>query len=428
MRKERLILKKESFGGLFVDTQIGRRKFLKPDEYEIKKQELLESKDRDSKVQIIDVIERGYPLLTDAISTPNGIFWELTKRCNGACTDCFMDSNAPKWNRTEVSFSEIEDIVRQFVDLGGYSIRLTGGEPTLRADFFDIVDLLNKLGVEVGLNTNGMFDERKLEQILSRSIKDIRISLDGPEEVNDRIRWSGNYRGAIRTIERIAEYNQTASDPVKPTINVVLMRSTMPHIEHMIRLAQSYGFKISFGLMRLSGRAQTDEMLSPEEVVLAAYKVQQMREQLGLRKGVIRVNYDIFCEGMQDGKGKEISGYAPYPFDNSKCPLGSSGLNLDAYARIAPCGYFVNAEELAGEDIRGKDLLNVWHNSLLLKMMRSLTREGCTDCGYHKIKCDGGCPAMAYFVDGNINGKDPYCIRDVNVSGLVKREISRGKK
>ena len=420
MKNRRLILKKESFGGLFVDTEIGRRKFLKPDEYESKRQELLQLEDRAAKVQIIDVTERGYPLLTDATSSPSSVFWELTKHCNGACTDCFMDSNSPRWNQAETSFSEIEKIVRQFADLGGYSVRLTGGEPTLRKDFFDIVDLLNEADMEVGLNTNGMFDEKKLEQILSRGIKDIRISLDGPEEVNDRIRWHGNYRGAIATVERIAEYNKTAIEPTKPTINVVLMKSTKPYIEHMIELAHSYNFKISFGLMRLSGRAKTDEMLSPEEVVQATYSVQKMRNKLGLAKGAVRVNYDIFCEGTQDRKGNERVGYSPYPFDGSKCPLGSSGLNLDAYARIAPCGYFVNVEKMSGEDIRGKDLLGVWHNSPLLKMIRSLTREGCTDCGHYKVKCEGGCPAMAYFLDGNINGRDPYCIRDVDLTNIGK--------
>jgi mycofactocin biosynthetic radical S-adenosylmethionine protein MftC len=424
MKNRRLILKKESFGGFFVDTDIGRRKFLRPDEYEAKKQELLQLEDRTAKVQIIDVTERGYPLLTDATSSPNSVFWELTKHCNGACTDCFMDSNSPRWNQPEVSFPEIEEITRQFTDLGGYSIRLTGGEPTLRQDFFDVVDLLNESGMEVGLNTNGMFDEKKLEQILSRGIKDIRISLDGPEEVNDRIRWHGNYRGAITTIERIAQYNKTAQEPTTPTINVVLMRSTMPHMEHMARLAHGYGFKISFGLMRLSGRARSDEMLSPEEVVQAAYTAQRMRDELGLPQGAIRVNYDIFCEGTQDGKGKKISGYAPFPFDNSKCPLGTSGLNIDAYARIAPCGYFVNAEEMMGEDIRGKDLLHVWHNSPLLQMIRKLTRDGCTDCDYYKVKCNGGCPAMAYFLDGNINGRDPYCIRDVDVVSIARAKPS----
>ncbi len=419
MPTRKLILKKESFGGFFVDTKTGKRELLKPAEYETKKQELLKLQEQGENVKLVDVTQLGYPLLQNETSSPNALFWELTKHCDGACTDCFMDSNSPKWNKEEVSFLEIEDIVKQFADLGAYSIRLTGGEPTLRPDFFDIVDLLNGQGIQVGLNTNGMFDERKLEAILSRGIKDIRVSLDGPEEVNDGIRWLGNYKGVIKTIERIADYNKSASEPTKPTINVVLMRSNMPYMEYMIELAQKYGFKISFGLMRLSGRAKTKEMLSPEEVVQAAYRVQQMREKLRLPKGAVRVNYDIFCEGLQDGKGREISGYTPYPFDNSRCPLGSSGLNLDAYARISPCGYFVNAEELSGEDIRGKDLLDIWHNSPILKMIRTLTREGCTDCEYHKIKCNGGCPAMAYFVEGDINGKDPYCIREVNISKVI---------
>ncbi|HLC57770.1 MAG TPA: radical SAM protein [Candidatus Nanoarchaeia archaeon] len=427
MKDRRLILKKESFGGLFVDTAVGRMRFLKPQEYESKKQELLQLEDKAAKVQIVDVTEKGYPLLTDAASSPNSIFWELTKHCNGACADCFMDSNSPKWNKEEVSFSEIEEIIMQFAALGGYYIRLTGGEPTLRQDFFDIVDLLNEAGIEIGLNTNGMFDEKKLEQILSSGIKDIRISLDGPEEVNDRIRWAGNYTGAIRTIERVADYNKTASDPTNPTINVVLMRSTMPHMEYMIRLAHGYEFKISFGLMRLSGRAKIDEMLPPEEVVQAAYEAQRMRDELGLIQGTIRVNYDIFCERTQDGKGGEITGYAPFPFDNSKCPLGTSGLNIDAYARMAPCGYFLNAEELMGEDIRGRDLLHIWHNSPLLKRIRDLTREGCADCDYHKVRCNGGCPAMAYFLEGDISGRDPYCIKDVNISRFVQERKLAGK-
>ncbi len=417
---KKLILKKESFGGLYVDTRTGKRDFLRPAEYELKKQELLSFKNEGVEVKLVDVTEMGYQLIPDATSTPTSLFWELTKRCNGFCTDCFMDSNAKKWQQNEVNFQEIETIARQFSDLGGSSVRLTGGEPTLRVDLFDIIDLFNGHGLEVGLNTNGMFDEKKLEQIVSRGIKDIRISLDGPREVNDKTRWPGNYEGAIKTIERLAEYNKSSSNPTKPTINVVLMKSTKPYIDHMIKLANSYDFKISFGLMRLSGRAQKDEMLSPEEIVKSAYLVQELRDKLKLKKGAVRINYDLFCEGAQDVKGKPLTGYTPYPFDNSKCALGGSGLNLDAYARIVPCGYLINAEEWVGEDIRGKDLLSVWHNSPILKKMRGPARVGCDDCAHYKIKCNGGCPAMAYFETGDINGKDPYCVKNVDLSSMGK--------
>ena len=419
--QKRLILKKESFGGIFVDTYTGEQTFLRHEEYESKKNELSQLKDKIAKVQIIDVTEMGYPLLTNAISSPCSMFWELTKSCNGACTNCFMDANSPKLNQAEVSFLEIKDIIRQFADLGGYSIRLTGGEPTLRQDFFDIVDLLNETGMITGLNTNGMFNEKTLEQILLKGIKDIRISLDGPEDVNDRVRWPGNYKGAIATVERIAEYNKTALEPTTPTINVVLMKSTMPYIKHMIKLANNYGFKISFGLMRLSGRANSEEMLSPEDVAQASHTAQCMRDELGLAHGTVRINYDIFCESTQDGKGMIVSGYSPYPFDNSKCPLGACGLNLDAYARVVTCGYFTDVEKMTGEDIRGNDMLQVWHQSKLLQSIRGVTRNSCTGCDYYKTKCNGGCPAMAYFLYGNIKGKDPYCIKDIDIESLQKQ-------
>ncbi|MBU2592014.1 MAG: radical SAM protein [Patescibacteria group bacterium] len=420
MKNRKLILKKESFGGLLVDTKVGQGIFLNPEEYESKKQELLESEHKGYQLKIVDVTERGYPLLTNATSTPDSIFWELTKRCDGSCADCFMDSNAERWDRQEVNFREIENIVRQFSDLGGYSLRLTGGEPTLRKDFFDIVDLLNEEGIITGLNTNGFFGKEKLESILSRNIKDIRISVDGPEKVNDSIRGRGSYRKAIRTISNIAEYNKTADEPVQLIINFVLMKRNMEYIEEMIGLACNYNSKISFGLLRLSGRAKREEMLSPEEVVRAAYKVQQMRTKLGLAKGVVRVNYDIFCGGMQDGKGRELSKDTPFPFDNSKCPLACSGFTLDAYARIVPCGYLVDTEEWIGDDVRGKDLLEIWHNSPILNKARNATRQGCIGCGYHVVKCNGGCPAMAYFLGGDINGKDPYCVKGVDVDRITK--------
>lgn len=420
MKNRTLILKKESFGGFFVDTAIGWGQFLRPEEYETKKRELLQLQEQGQQIKFIDVTLQGYPLLEGAISTPNSIFWEITKRCNGTCTGCFMDSNASKWDSAETTLEEIAGIVRQFVDLGGYSVRLTGGEATRRPDFLDIVDCMNEAGIQIGLNTNGMFGENMLENILSRNIKDIRISLDGPEEVNDHIRWQGNYRGTLKTIKRIADYNQASSNPTKPTLNVVLTRSTVPYMEHMASLAQDYGFKISFGLLRLSGRAKTKEMLSPEEIVHAAYRVKTIRDSLGLAKGAIRINYDIFCDQAQDGKGRKIIGYHPPPFDNATCPLGSSGFTIDAFARIVPCGYLVNAEEWVGEDIRGKDLLDRWYNSPVLNKARRVTRQDCTDCAYHIQKCNGGCPAMAFFVNGDAHGRDPYCIRDVDLTNVGK--------
>lgn len=420
MLNNKLILRKESFGGLFIDTKVGRRLFLQPHEYESKKQELVKIQKQGKNVNFFDATLKGYSLLNNAVSSPTDIFFELTKRCNTLCTQCFMDAKTPRWNNTqEVSFMEIEDIVKQFSNMGGFSIRLTGGEPTIRKDFFDIVDLINEEGLIVGLNTNGLFGEKKLEKILSKGIKDMRISLDGPEDVNDGIRSKGTYRKIIRTLDNIAQYNKTSDEPAQVVINVVLMKSTKDSVEEMIALAQHYGSKISFGLLRISGRAKREDMLCPEEVIQAAYKVEGMRKRFGLTKETVRINYDIFCE---EGTAKKGGKFPPFPFDNSKCPLGISGFSVDAYARIVPCGYFVNIDngKLVGEDVRGKDLLNIWHNSPILNKVRQVTRKGCRDCDYHIVKCNGGCPVMAYVFEGNIDGKDPYCVRHLDIPAIIE--------
>lgn len=412
MRIKKLILRRESFGGIFVDTGLGKkRKVLRPEEYESKRHELLKAQIRGENIKIFDATQSGYSLLQDAFSSPESITFELTKRCNGSCCYCFTNSNSYRYNCPEISFLEIRDIIKRLSDLGGYRISLSGGEPTMREDFFDIIDLINEEGFTMRMNTNGLYGEETLEGILSRGVKDIRISLDGPEEINDKIRTKGSYQRIIGNLRNIAEYNKTANEPVDVTINVVLMKPTKDYIEEMVELAHDLGFKISFGLMRLTGRARKEDMLSPEEMVRASYRVQKMRERLGLRKGSVRINYDIFrnVDELDTDKCK------PLLFDKSSCHIGVTGIILDAFGRIVPCGYFVNEDKWIGEDVRGKDLLELWYNSDILKEARRTKRLYCKGCEYYMVMCNGGCPAMSYFVNKNINGKDPYCVRNVNI-------------
>jgi len=414
MKLKKLILRKESFGGIFIDTQSVTKIFLNTEEYELNKLVLLKKQAEGRYVTFFDATQKGYSLLEDAASSPLSIFWELTKKCNCLCSQCFMDSNSIKWSDQELSFKEGADIVKQFSDNGGFYIRLTGGEPTIREDFFDIVDLINKESLVIGLNTNGLFDENKLDKILSKGIKDIRISLDGTKEINDKVRGAGTYKRIINTVKSISEYNKT-SNPAQLTINVVLMKSNLDCVEDMIRLALNYNSKISFGLLRFGGRAKKEEILTPSEIIIAADNVQKTRTKLNIKKTDARIDFDIFCE-------KQISGkYAPFPFDNSKCPIGSSGFDLDASGRIIPCGYLVDVDNgrWIGENVKNKDLLYLWHNSSILGKVRKIRRGSCKSCQYHIVSCNGGCPVMAYVFDGDIDGDDPYCVRNVNISEII---------
>jgi radical SAM protein with 4Fe4S-binding SPASM domain len=412
--KGKLVLRKESFGGIFVDTMNGKKRILRPEEYENKKIALEQRRMNGEHVLLFDARERGYELLQNALSSPFDIYLELTKRCNNKCVQCYIDANSSRWsNKDELSFDEVKQVIKDFSMAGGFYVRMTGGEPTVREDFFDLVDIIHEEGLIIGLNTHGLYGADKLEKIISTGIKEMRVSLDGPtEDDNDGIRGEGTYRKIIDTFGRVAEYNRNSEEPIDLVMNFVLMKSNMQHIEKMVELSQRYRSKLSLGPLRINGRADVKEMLTPEDNVRVAYLVQKIREREGLPGNAIKMCYDIF---YQPASPAPHESFKPYPFDNSKCALGAKGVSVDAYGRICPCGFLTGTEKWTGEDVRSKDWLDLWHNSDVLKEARMVSRPGCDGCGHYLTTCSGGCPATAYAMNGDLNSVDPYCVRNVDV-------------
>ncbi len=405
---ERLLLRREWFGGQLIELPGARMTFLDQDGYESKRRELANRPGDGLPARIVDVSTRGYPLRRDALSTPGTLYIELTRRCDGGCTHCYADAG-PAPAEGEMSLAEIERLLREFAAWGGYYVRLTGGEPTLREDFLAILDVIAEESLRPSVNTHGRCSQGLLREMLARGVQDIRISLDGTEEVNDAIRGPGSYRSVLATLHRLADYNRTATVPADPTINVVLMKSNRHCLSAMVGLAAELGFKLSFGLLRVAGRSDVSEMLSPEEVAGAAYEVQQLRGALGLAKGRVRINYDIFCAAASGGAAK------PFPFDNSCCPLGTMGLGVSAEGRIMACNYlgYMHGDRWLGEDVRQADLMDLWTDAKIFAEARALTRSDCQDCDHYIARCNGGCPASACALTGDLDARDPYCVTDV---------------
>ena len=106
--------------------------------------------------------------------------WSITGRCNYNCRHCFMF--APEGRFGELCFSEMKKIVNELKKCGIYNISLTGGEPLVREDFFQIVDLLSEAEVNISsIYTNGrLITADLLEQLKSRGLKPkIHMSYDG---------------------------------------------------------------------------------------------------------------------------------------------------------------------------------------------------------------------------------------------------------
>ena len=104
----------------------------------------------------------------------------LTDRCNLRCSYCMPD-DLPKGffaNAPRMTAGEINSIASVFVKMGVKKIRLTGGEPLLRKDFREIINLLSKFPVELAVTTNGVYLDEFLNDFKKAGIKSVNVSLD----------------------------------------------------------------------------------------------------------------------------------------------------------------------------------------------------------------------------------------------------------
>lgn len=146
----------------------------------------------------------------------------VTDRCNFRCQYCMPEEGLDWLKREELlSFEEITRITKILVENYGInSVRLTGGEPTLRANLSDLISMLSKLPIEIALTTNGISLDKNAHNFRSAGLHRVNISIDSLKaERFEEITLRDDMKKVITGIEASIE---AGLSPVK--INVVVMR------------------------------------------------------------------------------------------------------------------------------------------------------------------------------------------------------------
>ena len=130
------------------------------------------------------------------------VIWNLTRRCNLRCRFCYSGSaDVPYAN--ELSTKEVVEVMRDLRAFRVPALILSGGEPLLRPDIFEISQTAKELGFYVALSTNGtQIDETNIGRIAELDYDYVGISLDGTEATHDHLRGEpGAFREAMRGVE-----------------------------------------------------------------------------------------------------------------------------------------------------------------------------------------------------------------------------------
>ncbi len=199
----------------------------------------------------------------------------VTDRCNFRCTYC-MPAEGMQWlPRSEVmTFEEIERLARLFVERYGVEgIRLTGGEPTVRAHLSVLVAKLARLGVDLALTTNGATFRLLAHELREAGLRRVNISLD----TLDREKFERMTRRdeLVRVLDGIDAAIEAGFDPVK--INAVVERGVNDdEIVDLARFGRDRGVEvrfIEFMPLDATGHWMSDAVVSQDEIVAAIHEV-----------------------------------------------------------------------------------------------------------------------------------------------------------
>lgn len=202
----------------------------------------------------------------------------VTDRCNFACLFCMPEKEKIKWIRKEdiLSFDEIERAVKVMAGLGVQRVRVTGGEPLLRAGVESLIGRVARIdGIQsVDMTTNGWFLEQKAEALKKSGLRGVTVSLHSLRKDRfEKISGADAFERVLRGIDRAIE---VGLDPVK--LNTVAIKGyNDDEIPALVEFARSKGVALRFiEFMPLDGRDvwSPDMLMSGKEIldrISAAY-------------------------------------------------------------------------------------------------------------------------------------------------------------
>ena len=183
------------------------------------------------------------------LDAPICLTWELTYTCNLACRHCLSSSG--RRDPRELSTAECKAVIDELERMQVFYVNIGGGEPTVRPDFWELIDYATAHHVGVKFSTNGVkITPEVARQLAASNYVDVQISLDGSTaEVNDAVRGTGSYATALAAMRNLAEAGFAGFK-----ISVVVTRQNASQLDDFKALADRFGAQLRLTRLRPSGR------------------------------------------------------------------------------------------------------------------------------------------------------------------------------
>ena len=306
--------------------------------------------------------------------SPIYVQFAVTKRCNLNCEMCA--SSVSRKDEKELSLPEIEKLADVLDALNIGVLLLTGGEPFMRNDISEIINIFSRKGFTVRLQTNGILaTEEKIRKAYDAGMREITISLESLDpEQQDKI--TGQKGSWHKIIQSIARFSQLL--PQKGTllgINIVVSKQNLKEIPDIIKFVTEIGFYSSLIPVHLSATANEDFIIR-KDAPKFAFTLEDSDE------------IDRFYKEVIDIKKHGYHVYNSYKFlRNSPVFLKGGRVNWHCdspylYFAISPSGKFLPCVDLKTDiSMLENDFVSLYNSKEFKDKIEKMVR-GCAGCFY----------------------------------------------
>lgn len=368
-------------------------------------------------------------LAVDFDERPFTVAWELTRSCALACRHCRAEAQ-PKPDPRELSTAEARQVIEQLVDLSPAVLVLTGGDPMMRRDLFEIVDYAVQGGLRVAVSPSAtaLTTRARLQHLRDLGVSMVHISIDGACAVtHDAFRgFPGTFQ---RSLEILADC-QSLKLPVQ--IGTTVTRTTNPELPRIAEIVVRYdvGMWNCFYLVP-TGRGRAEEMLDAAQAEASWEWLAELSENVsfGVRTTAAPQFRRVSLQRRQRTSTTPIRmAGAGYAFKEAGAATGIWGgkgegskpdlrgvndgkgfMFIDRIGNICPSGFL----QLPAGNVRDERIATIYRETELFRRLRdpSALEGRCGRCEYADL-C-GGSRARAYGVSGSYLADDPLCSLNV---------------
>ena len=337
------------------------------------------------------------------------VFWELTARCNLKCCHCRAEAK-DDFAAGELTTAEILSVARDIRAAGDPIMILTGGEPLVRRDFFEVAEACVGLFSRVALATNGtIVDDETARRVVGCGIQRVSVSLDGAKAAtHDAFRGvKGSFDATVRGYDAMARAGASLQ------VNATVASHNIGEVGELLDfvLARKAAAFHVFALVPVGCGAQISDDARLSSAQMEDFlrwlfaKSLELRDRIHIKATCAPQYYRIMREvSREKGLAMRAGGHGMQAMTRG-CLAGSAVCFISRTGDVQPCGYL----PVCAGNVLKQPFGEIWRNAKVFAALRDpgQLKGKCGTCGY-RVVCEG-CRARAYAATNDFLSEDPDC-------------------